>query len=138
MIEGMIDKKTVQKTHFGGFGDESEEEDEDEVSSDFKPHATFLTVFQPERKKTKAEVMAEVIAKSKEHKVRVHLNHVIVGKGSNHFQFRSCDKLSKNKTMSYGMSSTKRWTLCGHCFTRQRHRRQRLTIQKLHWNLLSR
>ncbi|KAI9000756.1 Nop14-like protein [Trametes punicea] len=49
--EGQVDSRTVERDHFGGFGDE-EEEDEDE----------------PARKKTKAEVMAEVIAKSKEHK----------------------------------------------------------------------
>ncbi|KAI0650474.1 Nop14-like protein [Trametes meyenii] len=52
--EGQMDRRTVEKSHFGGFGDDGqEEEDEDE----------------PERKKSKAEVMAEVIAKSKEHKM---------------------------------------------------------------------
>ncbi|KAK2465987.1 hypothetical protein APHAL10511_001628 [Amanita phalloides] len=45
-----INKEIVQKTHFGGFEDGSEDE-------------------EPARKKTKAEVMAEVIAKSKEHKL---------------------------------------------------------------------
>ncbi|KAI0254820.1 Nop14-like protein [Lactifluus subvellereus] len=48
--KGQIDGDVVKKSHFGGF--ESESEDEDESA----------------RKKTKAEVMAEVIAKSKEHK----------------------------------------------------------------------
>ncbi|KAI0660726.1 nucleolar protein 14 [Cubamyces menziesii] len=48
---GQMDRRTVEKSHFGGFDDE-DEEDEDE----------------PARKKSKAEVMAEVIAKSKEHK----------------------------------------------------------------------
>ncbi|KAF9651692.1 Nop14-like protein [Thelephora ganbajun] len=48
---GQIDSRTVQKVHFGGF--ESDEDDDEEG---------------PERKKTKPEVMAEVIAKSKEHK----------------------------------------------------------------------
>ncbi|TFK43882.1 nucleolar protein 14 [Crucibulum laeve] len=42
------------KAHFGGFGDEDEDEDENG---------------EPARKKSKAEVMAEVIAKSKEHKI---------------------------------------------------------------------
>ncbi|EIW76222.1 Nop14-like protein [Coniophora puteana RWD-64-598 SS2] len=51
---GRIDKEVVQKTHFGGFEDEQSEEEEE----------------QPDRKKSKAEVMAEVIAKSKEHKLR--------------------------------------------------------------------
>ncbi|THH27646.1 hypothetical protein EUX98_g6552 [Antrodiella citrinella] len=53
--EGMLDRRTVQRSHFGGFEDESEDEDEDED--------------QPERKRSKAEVMAEVMAKSKEHKI---------------------------------------------------------------------
>lgn len=48
----------MQKSHFGGF-DDDEEEDEDEDEDG-----------EPERKKSKAEVMSEVIAKSKEHKVR--------------------------------------------------------------------
>ncbi|KAI0331280.1 Nop14-like protein [Cubamyces sp. BRFM 1775] len=48
---GQMDRRTVERSHFGGFDDE-DEEDEDE----------------PARKKSKAEVMAEVIAKSKEHK----------------------------------------------------------------------
>ncbi|KAJ3556799.1 hypothetical protein NM688_g1821 [Phlebia brevispora] len=51
--EEQIDKRTVQRSHFGGFDDEEEDDDEDG---------------QPERKKSKAEVMAEVVAKSKEHK----------------------------------------------------------------------
>ena len=38
-----------------------------------------------ERKKTKAEVMAEVIAKSKEHKVRVLPGYGLVGRDSDHF-----------------------------------------------------
>lgn len=49
---GQIDRETVTKTHFGGFSDEEDSDGE------------------PERKKSKAEVMAEVIAKSKEHKLR--------------------------------------------------------------------
>ncbi|KAF8329015.1 Nop14-like family-domain-containing protein [Amanita rubescens] len=49
---GQIDKEIVRNTHFGGFG----HEDEDEVGE------------EPARKKTKAEVMTRVIAKSKEHK----------------------------------------------------------------------
>ncbi|KAF5371229.1 hypothetical protein D9758_004151 [Tetrapyrgos nigripes] len=53
-VDGQIDKEIVQRTHFGGF-DDDEDEDEDE---------------EPARKKSKAEVMAEVIAKSKEHKLR--------------------------------------------------------------------
>ncbi|KDQ08229.1 hypothetical protein BOTBODRAFT_118835 [Botryobasidium botryosum FD-172 SS1] len=48
--KGQIDSETVMRDHFGGFED-GEKEPED-----------------PERKKSKAEVMAEVMAKSKEHK----------------------------------------------------------------------
>ncbi|KAL1743101.1 nucleolar protein 14 [Schizophyllum fasciatum] len=51
---GQIDRDIVKKTHFGGF-DDDEGSDEDEDG-------------QPARKKSKAEVMAEVIAKSKMHK----------------------------------------------------------------------
>ncbi|WRT67141.1 uncharacterized protein IL334_004107 [Kwoniella shivajii] len=48
--KGTVDRRTVNKVHFGGFdGDEDEEE-------------------LPERKKSKAEVMSEIIAKSKEYK----------------------------------------------------------------------
>ncbi|KAG9317709.1 Nop14-like protein [Chiua virens] len=50
--EGQLDHDTVKKVHFGGFSDD-EEKSKDE----------------PERKKSKAEVMAEVIAKSKAHKM---------------------------------------------------------------------
>ncbi|KIJ56486.1 hypothetical protein M422DRAFT_150207 [Sphaerobolus stellatus SS14] len=50
---GQIDPATVSRTHFGGFEDE---EDPDAVRS------------LPPRKKSKAEVMAEVMAKSKEYK----------------------------------------------------------------------
>ncbi|KAG6832346.1 hypothetical protein H0H87_001810 [Tephrocybe sp. NHM501043] len=50
---GKIDADVVKHTHFGGF--EEEEDDESE---------------EPARKKSKAEVMAEVMAKSKEHKLR--------------------------------------------------------------------
>jgi nucleolar protein 14 len=52
LFQGRIDGQTVQKSHFGGF-----DEDEDDNEG------------QPERKKSKAEVMSEVIAKSKEYKV---------------------------------------------------------------------
>ncbi len=47
---GAITGSTVKRNHFGGFGEDGDEE-------------------EPDRKKTKAEVMAEVIAKSKTHKV---------------------------------------------------------------------
>ncbi|RDB19974.1 Serine/threonine-protein kinase atr [Hypsizygus marmoreus] len=50
---GQIDADVVSHTHFGGFDDDEEESDE-----------------EPARKKSKAEVMAEVMAKSKEHKLR--------------------------------------------------------------------
>ncbi|OBZ70498.1 putative nucleolar complex protein 14 [Grifola frondosa] len=50
---GQLDHKTVQQSHFGGFDDEDEDDEDGE----------------PARKKSKAEVMAEVIAKSKEHKI---------------------------------------------------------------------
>ena len=68
---GQIDSRTVQKVHFGGF--ESDEDDGEEGVSriGFSMHVSLLDpwLFQPEGKKTKSEVMAEVIAKSKEHKV---------------------------------------------------------------------
>lgn len=48
--DGKIDMQTVKAAHFGGFSDEDEDDGE------------------PPRKKSKAEVMAEVIAKSKQHK----------------------------------------------------------------------
>ncbi|KAJ3847822.1 nucleolar protein 14 [Lentinula lateritia] len=50
---GRINEAIVKHTHFGGFDD-----DEDEDNG------------EPARKKSKAEVMAEVIAKSKGHKIR--------------------------------------------------------------------
>ncbi|KAJ3893454.1 nucleolar protein 14 [Lentinula edodes] len=50
---GRINEDIVKHTHFGGFDD-----DEDEDNG------------EPARKKSKAEVMAEVIAKSKGHKIR--------------------------------------------------------------------
>ncbi|KAJ3735050.1 nucleolar protein 14 [Lentinula guzmanii] len=50
---GRINEDIVKHTHFGGFDAEEEEDSE-----------------EPARKKSKAEVMAEVIAKSKEHKIR--------------------------------------------------------------------
>ncbi|TRM67830.1 nucleolar protein 14 [Schizophyllum amplum] len=56
-ITGQIDRDIVKKAHFGGFEEgDAGDEDEDEDG-------------QPARKKSKAEVMAEVIAKSKMHKV---------------------------------------------------------------------
>ncbi|TFK55373.1 Nop14-like protein [Heliocybe sulcata] len=48
--------ETVKAVHFGGFDDEDEGEEGEDG--------------EPPRKKSKAEVMAEVIAKSKEHKYR--------------------------------------------------------------------
>ncbi|KNZ76452.1 putative nucleolar complex protein 14 [Termitomyces sp. J132] len=53
-----IDADIVKNTHFGGFDDDDKEEEDSE---------------EPSRKKSKAEVMAEVIAKSKEHKLRRQL-----------------------------------------------------------------
>ncbi len=50
-IAGNIDQATVKHAHFGGFEDDDEDGEE------------------PARKKSKADVMAEVIAKSKHHKV---------------------------------------------------------------------
>ncbi|EGO02218.1 hypothetical protein SERLA73DRAFT_104611 [Serpula lacrymans var. lacrymans S7.3] len=54
--ERQIGGEVVKHTHFGGFDDEDED---DEKEGD-----------ESERKKSKAEVMAEVMAKSKEHKLR--------------------------------------------------------------------
>ncbi|KAH7887461.1 Nop14-like protein [Phlebopus sp. FC_14] len=51
--ESQLDRETVKHAHFGGFNDEEGPEEDEE----------------PGRKKSKAEVMAEVIAKSKEHKM---------------------------------------------------------------------
>lgn len=48
---GNLSRRVVDQTHFGGFGAGEDEEN------------------GPERKKSKQEVMSEVIAKSKEHKV---------------------------------------------------------------------
>ncbi|RPD66900.1 Nop14-like protein [Lentinus tigrinus ALCF2SS1-7] len=53
--EGQVDKQTVERSHFGGFGEDEDEGDDHED--------------EPARKKSKAEVMAEVIAKSKQHKL---------------------------------------------------------------------
>lgn len=58
--QGQLDRDIVGRAHFGGFGDK--DEDETDHNSD--------------RKKSKAEVMAEVIAKSKEHKARRQLEKV--------------------------------------------------------------
>ncbi|ETW84116.1 hypothetical protein HETIRDRAFT_458040 [Heterobasidion irregulare TC 32-1] len=52
---GHIDSETVKRVHFGGFDDEEEGGDDED---------------EPARKKSKAEVMAEVMAKSKEHKLQ--------------------------------------------------------------------
>lgn len=57
---GQLDRDIVGRVHFGGFGDK--DEDETDHNSD--------------RKKSKAEVMAELIAKSKEHKARRQLEKV--------------------------------------------------------------
>ncbi|KAK7033565.1 nucleolar complex protein 14 [Paramarasmius palmivorus] len=51
---GQIEKDIVKHTHFGGFDDDEQNDSDSE---------------EPARKKSKAEVMAEVIAKSKEHKM---------------------------------------------------------------------
>jgi nucleolar protein 14 len=48
--KGAIDERTVRRSHFGGFDDDKEDD-------------------LPERKKSKQEVMSEIIAKSKEYKV---------------------------------------------------------------------
>ncbi|TFL05986.1 nucleolar protein 14 [Pterulicium gracile] len=53
---GQLDRSVVRNTHFSGFDDEDEGDEEDEDG-------------EPARKKSKAEVMAEVIAKSKGHKM---------------------------------------------------------------------
>ncbi|KAF8592596.1 Nop14-like protein [Ramaria rubella] len=53
---GQIDGETVGRSHFGGF------EDDDDDAVDHNDGG------EPSKKKSKAEVMAEVIAKSKEHK----------------------------------------------------------------------
>ena len=68
--EGLLDHDTVKKVHFGGFSDD-EEEKEDEVyhSDPLISRKSPNQSLQPDRKKSKAEVMAEVIAKSKAHKV---------------------------------------------------------------------
>ena len=55
----------MKKAHFGGF-DDDDGSDEDEDG-------------EPARKKSKAEVMAEVIAKSKMHKVYSSLKYTYTG-----------------------------------------------------------
>ena len=62
---GQISQDIVRKSHFSGF----EEEDEEGVRLNYFISRPALTFLQPPRKRTKAEVMSEVIAKSKEHKV---------------------------------------------------------------------
>ncbi|KAG1883030.1 nucleolar protein 14 [Suillus subluteus] len=58
--QGQLDHDIVGRAHFGGFGDKGEDE----------------TDHNSDRKKSKAEVMAELIAKSKEHKARRQLEKV--------------------------------------------------------------
>ena len=71
---GQLDKRTVERSHFGGFGEDEDEGDEDvdevSVTMSVCASAVIYALRQPARKKSKAEVMAEVIAKSKQHKVR--------------------------------------------------------------------
>lgn len=58
------------RAHFGGFGDKDEDETDHNVRvSHSLDRNVVIIVLQSDRKKSKAEVMAEVIAKSKEHKV---------------------------------------------------------------------
>ncbi|CAE6463943.1 unnamed protein product [Rhizoctonia solani] len=62
---GQIDANVVRHDHFGGFDDEKE----DEVESSFENLKLLLNFdSQPERKKSKAEVMSEIISKSKAYK----------------------------------------------------------------------
>ena len=72
---GQIDSRTVHKDHFGGFGGEEDDEGVSRIVllSDVSLLNSYLC-YQSEQKKTKAEVMAEVVAKSKEHKVGNSLN----------------------------------------------------------------
>ncbi|KAG2158073.1 nucleolar protein 14 [Suillus bovinus] len=58
--QGQLDRDIVGRTHFGGFGDKDEEKSDQ----------------NSDRKKSKAEVMTELIAKSKEHKARRQLEKV--------------------------------------------------------------
>lgn len=64
--EGRIDRRLVSRGHFGGF----DEDEEELVRLDILSHLLQADA-QPEKKKSKAEVMSEIIAKSKEHKVGV-------------------------------------------------------------------
>lgn len=67
--KGQLDHETVHKSHFGGYSDDDAEK-ADEVCSAHSGVRYHVSIsIQPARKKSKAEVMAEVIAKSKEHKV---------------------------------------------------------------------
>lgn len=61
----------VRKTHFGGFNDEEEEDDDQVYLLNLTGPFPLIEISQPARKKSKAEVMAEVMAKSKEHKVYI-------------------------------------------------------------------
>jgi nucleolar protein 14 len=68
---GQIDQRTVRSTHFGGFDDD--ESYDGEVCPIMLPDQQCLIEKQLQQPKSKAEVMAEVIAKSKEHKVSIRL-----------------------------------------------------------------
>ncbi|KAF5379307.1 hypothetical protein D9757_007666 [Collybiopsis confluens] len=67
---GQINKNIVKHAHFGGFEEEDEDDDEGVLNSSTFSDRQILTSSKPARKKSKAEVMAEVIAKSKDHKLR--------------------------------------------------------------------
>jgi len=67
--KGQLDRETVHKSHFGGYSDDDAEKSDEVCSAHSRVHSRLSLSIQPARKKSKAEVMAEVITKSKEHKV---------------------------------------------------------------------
>lgn len=94
---GQLDKKIVSQMHFGGFGDEEEQEEG--------------------RPKSRAEIMKEIIAKSKMHKVRSNRSDSYIEA----YRFCTCS-MSVNwpskKMRLYVNIWMKSWTKFEACWTR--------------------
>jgi nucleolar protein 14 len=72
--EGAVERDLTRRNNFGGFGDDA---GDDDVCRRFPELALNLVTdpescFQPDRKRTKNEIMSEVIAKSKSYKVNLY------------------------------------------------------------------
>lgn len=114
--DGQIDSRTVRKVHFGGF--ESEDGDGDETVSGmvFLTYPSFNSLFrQSDRKKTKAEIMAEVISKSKEHKVDNPLD--VTSVSLKRFFSSTSARCNKKRTRTFDVNLIKTWSPCVHCST---------------------